>query len=294
VLHFCRSLATGPALAAEVRRSLAVYANQAGSPRPDPKALYLVGGDSTLAFALRDLDLPVHDLDPLRVDEKARVPLDQRSTLAGLLGLLQVWSRGQVPLNLVNPRKAAPVTDQSRRRRVLIGAGAFLFLLLAVVFTQGLLAAKKKEIQEVNTSKAELDGAFQRLGQDKLDIDALDVWEKGAIPWLDEFYDLAARFPQVDGFRLTRVQIEPIVVNSKNPERSSARMIMQGLAPAGKQYVHQFINSLRDPHLVANVNWVKGGQFSIQIDIARQPAAAYRTQLLLSSGGSMARKKAWR
>ena len=29
-----------------------------------------------------------------------------------------------------------------------------------------------------------------------------------SVPWIDEFYDLAARFPQRQGFKLTKVQVK--------------------------------------------------------------------------------------
>ena len=99
-----------------------------------------------------------------------------------------------------------------------------------------------------------------------------------AIPWIDEFYDLAARFPQETGFKITKVEIVPL----RNKERYQARMVIQGVAPAGKeQLVNHFIASMRDPHLLARVERLQAGSYKIQVDISRQAAGAYLTRLYL-------------
>jgi hypothetical protein len=288
-LLFSRSLGVGPSLPAEVRRSLAVLSSQTqgGFPRPAPRTLYYVGGgdaNGSLQALQEAVGLPVVELDPLTETEKTQA--ENRGTLAGNLGLLQSLSRGQVPVNLASPREPAPVVDQGRRKRFMTVALTFLGLLLGVLLSQVVLGAKRAEIEEVETEKAALETSFQRLDQDRLDLEALKIWELSAIPWLDELYDLAARFPREAGLRVTHVKIEPIQIQKPSTkDRFTIRMTLQGIVPAGKrQLVDRFIDALRDPHLRARVERVKGGSsqgFSIQLEIARQLPAEYETRLIV-------------
>ena len=68
----------------------------------------------------------------------------------------------------------------------------------------------------------------------------------------------------------------------RNKDRFQARMILQGVAPAGKeQLVFKFIESMRDPHLIARIDRSQAGSYKIQVDISRQAARAYQTRLVL-------------
>jgi hypothetical protein len=209
---------------------------------------------------------------------------------------VQAWSQKQVPINLASPREPAPVVDQGRRRRVLAGALGALALLGAWVYGQTLLASKQAEIKRLEGDTQDTEARFKRLEPDKQDLEALKEWEKGAIRWIDELYDLDARFPRADGFRLTRMQID--VMSKNNPKDSfAARMIIQGIVPPGKEgLVHQFIEAMRDPHLHARVERFRGQSFTIRVDVTGRPAKEYLTRFALPSGGTSSdwqRNKSW-
>jgi hypothetical protein len=285
-LLFSRSLGIGPSLAAEVRRSLMAFSSQVNGtfPRPSPKTLYLAGdgeGRAPLLSLNTSLGMPVRELDFLTGQEKALLPAEDQSALAAGLGLLQAWSRKQVPVNLASPREPAPVVDQGRRRRFLFAAVAVLVLVLAWFGGSQLLANKQAAIQNVSEETAGIEQKFGRLKQDQADLDALKEWEKGAVRWIDEFYDLAARFPRETGFRLTSIQIEPIA-RRDTKSAFAARMTIQGVVPKGKEnLVHAFIEAIRErPHREAQLDRFKGQTFTIRVELAAQPSAEYRTQLI--------------
>lgn len=277
-LIFSRSLGAGPTLAAEVRRNLTVLANQTrgGLARSGPRVLYLVGATPEQPF--QGLDLPVLALDLFTESELAKIALDNRSGLAACLGLAHAWARKEVAINLVNPREPAPVTDTGRRNRLLRWAGAAVLLLVAWMGGQMLLAREREKIQELTEAKAQTEANFKRLEQDRVDLEALKEWDQGAIPWIDELYDIAARFPRVTGLRLTKIQIEPIARRTAK-DKFAARMVLNGVVPAGKEgLLKQFTDSMRDPHLQIRDNRLRGQSFTIAVDVARQSAREYQTK----------------
>ncbi len=278
-LLFSRSLGAGSSLQTEVRRGLTVFTNQPGHvSRPALRTLYMVGGNGSLGTLQEALGLPVEELDVLTHKEQARVNGEYRSSLAASLGLLQAWSLKQMPINLANPKEPVVVVNQGKRRKVLVWAAAALVLAATWILGQNQLGRQKANIQSVNEEKGEIEANFKRQEQDKVDLDALKDWDRGAIPWVDEFYDLATRFPQETGFKVTKVEIAPL----RNKDRYAARMTIQGVAPAGKEHlVRKFIESMRDPHLLARVERLQAGSYKIQVDISRQAAREYQARLLL-------------
>jgi hypothetical protein len=279
-LLFSRSFAAGASLPMEIRRGLTVFANQPGTvSRSAPRALYVVGDNGNAASLQDALDMHVADLDVLTRSEEAGVNGALRSSVAACLGLLEAWSKKQVPINLANPKEPVVVVDQGKRRKLLVWVAAAVVLLGAFIFSQNLLARQKAKIQGLKDDKEEIETKFKRYDQDQKDLEGLKDWEKAAIPWIDEFYDLAARFPQEIGFKITKVEMAPL----RNKDRFQVRMTLQGVSPPGKGYlVDRFIDSLRDPHLVARVERVQGsGAFKIQVDISRQAARDYQSRLIL-------------
>ena len=278
-LLFSRSFSAGSSLPMEVRRGLTVFANQPGTvSRSAPRALYLVGENGNAASLQDALDMHVADLDVLTRSEQAGVNGAVRSSVATCLGLLEAWSKKQVPINLAHPKEPVAVVDQGKRQKLLVALAAVVVLAGAFIFSQNLLARQKARIQGLNEDKGEIETKSKRYEQEKVDLNALKEWEKGAIPWIDEFYDLAARFPQETGFRITKLEMAPL----RNKDRFQARMTIQGVAPPGKeQLVHKFIESMRDPHLLVREERFQAGSYKIQVDISRQTSRDYRTRLLL-------------
>jgi hypothetical protein len=133
-------------------------------------------------------------------------------------------------------------------------------------------------------------------------MEALRDWRDGAIPWLDELYDLTARSPENEpGFRISQISIQPLnVVKSAQSAlkadkdakpQPTARISIQCTVPNKKDYLifklKDKIN--RDPHCWAEI---KNGKVTgttadqklectLQIDITRQLPTQYTTRLVL-------------
>src|SRR5205085_8447236 len=64
-----------------------------------------------------------------------------------------------------------------------------------------------------------LDTQLTQLDADERRIAAVDQWQKSEIVWLDEIYNLTARFPDVNRVRLTELIAEPIPLPPPQPGR---------------------------------------------------------------------------
>jgi hypothetical protein len=278
-LLFSRSMAGGTSLANELRRGLTVFANQPGNNSgPAPRVLFLVGGNGAVSSLQDKLEMPVENLEVFTRNEEAKINGEMSSPQAACLGLLQAWSKKQLPINLANPKEPVAVVDQGKRRKLQVWIAAAVVLIGIWIFGQNLLSRQRARIQGLKEDKEEIETKFKRFEQEKVDLYALKDWEKGAIPWIDELYDLAARFPQEIGFRITKLEIVPL----RNKDRFQARMILQGVSPPDKKHlVNRFIESMRDPHLVARIERSQEGSYKIQVDISRQGPRDYQTRLIL-------------
>ena len=212
------ALASDAALLGEIRRNLAVYAGQA--PQHPIRALYVAEGDSgTLGIGdrLRDtLAIPVLRFDPLG-GEQAPAGATAGS-FAGIAGLLQLKGRGKgLPINFVKPREPKPPADPNRRlwTRVAVAAGVLLLIGGGLGYMQ--VAKLDAQVKDRQTTKNDLDSRLQMLDQDERRIAAVDQWQKSEIVWLDEFYNLTARFPEVRNLRLTEFTAEPLPLPVAQP-----------------------------------------------------------------------------
>jgi hypothetical protein len=279
-LIFSRSMTGGASLPAEVRRGLTMFANQPGAAsRLVPRVLFLVGGNGETASLQDALPVPVEPIDVFSEKDKAELNGEHSSSLAACLGLVEAWSRKQVPINLANPKEPVAVVDAGKRRKLQVWIAAAVVLLVAWIVGQNILSRQKARVQGIKDDTEEIETKLNRYEQERKDLEGLNEWEKASISWVDEFYDLAARFPREVGFKITKVEIAPL----RNKDRLQVRMTLQGVSPPGTGYlVDRFIDSLRDPHLVARVERIQGsGVFKIQVDIARQPAKDYQVRLML-------------
>jgi hypothetical protein len=288
-LVFCRSLGVGPGLPAEIRRCLAVYANQTNGTfaRTAPKAVYVAvnaGAEVSLRSLHETLEVPVYELSFLNEKERAGVPAENRSAVEAGFGLVYAWSKKQVPVNLASPKEPVLVVDGSRRQRLVRLAGAATLLVALWLGGQMVLGRQKEAMDTISGEKQMIEERFKAQDQDRKDLEGIKDWEKGAISWIDEFYDLAARFPRDAGFKITKIHIEPITRRDAK-DRFSAQMILHGVGLDVQ--VQKFISSMSDAHIQAHPKYkpVQGtAGFTITVDLVRQEVGAYQTRLSLSGG----------
>src|SRR5262249_16461044 len=133
-------------------------------------------------------------------------------------------------------------------------------------------------------------------------IEALGDFKDGAIPWLDELYDLAARTPLKQGFRITHINIALLPQKTaKEKEKAkgkdkdkvyTARMTIEGQVYRTDHDLNQEPknNINKDPSCSASLEIVKTPnptdqkrgmieQFTIRVDVAPRPPTAYNVHL---------------
>jgi hypothetical protein len=228
-LAFARPVA-GPALSSdaallgEIRRNLAVYAGQA--PQHPIRALYVAEADTqTLGVAdrLRDtLAIPVFRFDPLAGEQPPAGATV--GSFAGVAGLLHLYGKGKgLPINFVKPREPKPPADPNRRLLVYAGAAAAILILLVGGYGVTKLSQLDREITAKAKEKEELDKDLQaKYDSDERRLAAVDQWLKSEVVWLDEIYNLTARFPDISKVKLTELQGEPNALPPPQPGRPAA------------------------------------------------------------------------
>jgi hypothetical protein len=284
-LVFCRALGVGPALPAEIRRCLAVYANQSNGTfaRTAPSAVYVSGGSATVSLrALHEsLEVPVYELSFLDEKQRAVLPVENHSALEGGFGLIHAWSKKQVPVNLASPKEPVLVVDSSRRQRLVRLAGGAVLLVALWLAGRVVLDRQQSAMDTVNADRQTIEDRFKAQEQDRKDLESVKDWEKGAISWVDEFYDLAARFPRDSSFKITKIHIEPLTGRNAK-DRFSAKMTLYGVGQEDR--VKQLIDSMNDAHIQASAKFKQqqgAPGFIITAELVRQPVQAYRVQLAL-------------
>lgn len=289
VLHqgrmmFARSLAVSNGLAADVKRSLSLFASSASAATP---VVLLVTGkpdadlDQRLGAAC---GLPVQRLQAL-LKQETTGDADQ-NMLAVPVGAAHVWARtASLPINFIAP-KQSKIAGESTRRLKLIGAvAAAVFVVAAFIVGNRVLADRKTQIGDLNQRKTDAETAFRNMAQERLDVQALKEWEDNTVSWVDEIYDLAARLPHQIGFRLKDFTAGPILKKS-GKDAGVATVTFRGIAKTTHdKEIAQLVESLNaDRHLRAMLVQSKdvgGGnqEFQIKVDIARLPANKYTTVL---------------
>ncbi|MBL8798423.1 MAG: hypothetical protein JNM56_31300, partial [Planctomycetia bacterium] len=230
--------ATGDALLGEIRRNLAVYAGQ--SPQEPVRALYVADGtpDGQLADRLRDrLAIPVHELDPL---PGLGQPAQARGAFAGAAGLLHALARdGALPIDLAKQRVVRVAADPGKRRLSLFAGLVAALLLVGIGLGYSELSTRDRELEGLLVTKAELDRQLTQLRDEEKRIKVVGDWVNGEVVWLDELYDLTARFPDPKNLRLTQLAAQPLTRAANN--KYTARITLKGITTDNFEPVDQLI-----------------------------------------------------
>ncbi len=280
-LAFARAL-SGPALASdaallgEIRRNLAVYAGQ--SPQHPVRALYVAEAGDTLGVGdrLRDtLAIPVYRFDPL-----SGAPAPEGSapgSFAGAAGLLFMQGRGRaLPVNFVKPREPKPPRDPNRRVLVLAASVVGLLMALGAAFGYSQVAAKDRKVAELREQKNEYDELLLRLEPDEKRINALDAWNNSRVVYLDELYDLTARFPSdLNRLRLSGLTADAQANKSGKGKLVIARINLDGLAvdersitSLSNELVKDYGTHVSPKTVKGNTSGRRGGPFPLQWKIS--------------------------
>jgi Tfp pilus assembly PilM family ATPase len=306
-LLFARSLTVGDALLGEVRRNLAAYSGQPQLtfPRDAIQALYVAGNGENAVLREKlqaTLGIAVHGLDPFAGEVRVQVAADTRAGFVSSVGLLQLWATKQaMPVNFVKPRESRPVASPRKRRALLYTAASILALLIISGVGYAVWSSKISHLEELNSQRALLAQQIKGMEPEIKYMEALREWRDGALPWLDELYDLTARSPydkDAKGFRISQISITQLskqgAAKDKDKEKDkeknfTARMLIQCTVPPQKDELlfklREKIN--RDPHCNAQIVSAKLSgigkdqklECTLQIDIARQMPSQYTTRM---------------
>ena len=293
-LLFARSLAGGPTLPGEVRRSLAVYGGQ--WPQHPARHLFLAdaGEHAALAGRLRaTVSVPVASFDPL-----AGLPAEgspaSRGSFAGAAGLLHARARkAPLAVNFVRPKEPKPARDPNRARILAAAAVAAVVLLGVVGYGYSEIARKDREVEALVAEKEGLDNTLLAVEEDAKRIKALDEWSQGQVVWLDELYDLTDRFGDTNSLRLVQLTGEPLsaaAAKGKNGPRYVARMSLKGISTDNYQAVDALVGELvADGHYRVEPKQLKRNtgvdrvrfrqEFTTRLEVAPRPPAAYVRRL---------------
>jgi len=297
-LLFARSLEVGDGLLGEVRRNLAAYSGQPQLtfPRDAVQALYVCGNgeNAVLREKLQEtLGIPVHGLDPFAREERVQVDAADRAGFTGAVGLLHLWAAdGATPVNFVKPRESKQTTSPGQRRLVVYGAVAAVVLAMVIYAAVWFVGQRQEELAKLRLDKDAVERQLKDLQPDIQFLDALREFNEGAIPWIDELYDLAARAPYEKGFRIKQISVAP--ASTKTGKKNfGTRMEITGVVDGSKLHkVQDLANTInQDKYCSCNIiklldkNAAKGStavveEFKLQVDIAHRPPSQYTARLI--------------
>jgi Tfp pilus assembly PilM family ATPase len=288
-LLFARSLGVGATLAGEVRRSLTVF--NASSETP-VHTLFVAsdGEENALCGRLQDsLGIPVHFLDSFLAGDAVQVDKARRGRFTAAIGLLQRWwEKPELGINFVAPKEPKVAESPRKRQKVFAAVLAAIVFLFLVVFGNIVLAGKKEQIQELNTRKMEVEGRIKGLAQESSDINFLKDWKNTSISWLDELYDLTAKFPDQKGFRVVSITANPSK-KSTGKDKFVGRVILTGVVqPDDTTTVNALVKEInKSGHLRATPGTTTTGtgkqsSFAIQVDVVKQTPDKYTVKIPLA------------
>lgn len=225
-------LASETMLVAQLKRNMAVYAGQ--NPGHPIGAVYLAevgpGWAGRLAAAL---GVPVHDYDPL--DGAAPdVPEHLRGRFAGAVGLLAAQGAGALPINFAAPRQPKVTGDPGKRRLVFVAAVAVLLLACGGALGAFFRMETGKDVDALTAERDALKETIDKGATDTKQADAVDMWAKRRVVYLDELHDLADRMPADDSLRVTSFVATPGAINKDGKQTTQANLELRVAATASQ------------------------------------------------------------
>ena len=250
---FSRTLSTPAlnsenAILGEVKRNLTLFNGQSATP---VTALFIAeSAGPGWTGRLRDgLQIPVTSFDPL-TGTGAEIDAKYLGTFTGLVGLLAARSHSDVlPINFVQPREPKAPADPGTRMITIAAAVMGFVMFAAMIWGISLRLQKDQIIAGKSAEKAYYDSQLAKAEPDSRRIKAVDEWASREIVWLDELYELTARFPDHEKSRLTSFTGDPLPT-SKNPEENKfvARMILKVVTEDGKSVDQLLASLVKDDH----------------------------------------------
>jgi hypothetical protein len=280
------------AIVGEIRRNLAVYAGQAS--HAPVQALYVAEGGrhTTLADRLKTtLAIPVYRLDPFAGLADERLPSEGRGAFASAVGAL--YARAQfrkLPINFVHPKEAKPPRDPNKWRALAAACAVLVLAVGTTVYAMTTLAARDRELKELNIVKVGLEGQLQQMEKEDANRLAVQEWMDNRIIWLDELYDLTERFPDNNVARLTKLTADPLTHTAKDKQHIG-RISLEGVTTETPKELESFFKHLTADGYYGveplNLNrnmlriepWRFRSQFKTSMSVANREPKKYQLRL---------------
>ena len=278
-----QAMANGQMLAGEIKRNLAVFQAQhaVNLDLSGPDCLFVFGAEDAAHNAAQ---LPVRPLNPLQPEPELTPSVKNSTHFAGAVGLAELWSsKGETPVNLAFPKRQAAPISVTKQRGIILGAAAAAFFVFSIAGMWYTLYQKRAEITELTRDREAQEKFMADNAQERAELDAYKDWEFTTVLWLDEMYDLSARYPWHEGFRINQFAATSAGTKKNAKDGFIGKISLSGYSPVGKEgYIKNLNESMsRDTHVKPRLGDVKPGEFQMKIDIARQDYSKYDTQLIV-------------
>jgi Tfp pilus assembly PilM family ATPase len=190
-----------PWLVGEIRRTMAAAENQLGSQSVD--SVVLCGSEGEHAGLFRELgqqlSQPVELFDPfagatLGPHLQDALPAHP-GRYAALLGLLQDEAAERPPaIDFLNPRRR-PAAPKRGLHYATAAAAAVILLAVLGFFLGARLRTLDGQIQTLREESQDCDADVKAAQKLRAEISEIDKFTAGDVNWLDELYEVSAKFP---------------------------------------------------------------------------------------------------
>lgn len=284
------ALSSEPAMLGEIRRNLAVFSGP--SALNAPQSLYVAEGELPGGWAGRmraGLNIPVQAFDPVAGIETSIAP-EIRGCFTGPVGLIALRARSpELPINFLAPREPKPISDPNKRLLGLIAVAASLLLFGGLAIGRFVVSEKGDKVAKMQMEKNELDDEIHKLDDSSKRVKGVKDWEEHGINWLDELYDLTARFPDPNSTEVVELTTASIKQAAKSTSKYSAEMRLDLRTKESKQVdelrsfihwdKHYSIGATESKGNVGSKGSGKNQAFILKMQIEHRDPSAYELQL---------------
>lgn len=265
-------------LAMEVRRSLAAASL---SPDAEDQHLYVFGAlqetEQLVQDLAEELALPASLLDPLRSEQVEGPTPDRVGRLSPLIGMVHDQFGKNHATDFLHPKKP-PAPPNPWRRVGFYAAVALLVIGCGVYMVWNARSEEAKEIAGLRTELEKASEQLERVQRKQAVVDAVLRWQSDGVNWLDEFYDLAKRFPSGHDAMIRRL--------SASPSSRGRSVINLAVFVRDPEVITQMEDQLRDEyHEVRNTDVSEQSstgdypwQFDTQITLRPRETKEYRQE----------------
>jgi Tfp pilus assembly PilM family ATPase len=280
------------AMLGEIKRNLAVFASHSTQP---VQALFVAEGDAPGGWSGRiraGLSIPVQSFDPIAEIEND-IPPEARGSFAGLAGIAYLRARSaELPVNFIEPREPKSDRDPNKRLFAIVGAAAALLLIGGLGIGRFVVSKKTSQAVALKMQKNELDDDLRNLEESVRRVKAVREWNDKGVNWLDELYDLTARFPDPKGTEVTVLIGQRLDSKNAAAAKYAADLELQ-VSTEGSDFINDLVKQMaQDKHYSVGAKQSKGTlsgaggapiqknqQFTLKFNIARRDPSHYVLKL---------------